>query len=192
MRRWTSTTRRTGCPSMPKIVGRSGEIDHGQLSKTELAALATMSGQAQRWRYHSQVVRKTAIQLPAAASSPAPRGWRWNRGTGGRFRRAACPDRVCRARRTAGGGRQRLHHAPAPTAAARGRRSSTAAELAAVERGGDRQVGVDRILDVEVVALGRAVGADHRRLALSERARRVGHDPRPVEVAAVRTRWPAA
>ena len=69
-------------------------------------------------------------------------------------------------------------HAPPPAGV-----PGTAAQLRPVQRGGDRQVGVDGVVDVEVVALGRAVRADHGPLAAHERARRVGHEPRPVHVA---------
>ena len=63
--------------------------------------------------------------------------------------------------------------------------------LAAVERAGHRQVGVGRVLHVDVVALRRPVRADHRPLAAHQRPRGVGNEPRPVHVArAVHVRQP--
>ena len=59
-----------------------------------------------------------------------------------------------------------------------------AADVGAVEGRADREVCVGRVLDVEEVALGRAVGAQHRRPSLDRSADRLGDDPREVQVAA--------
>ncbi len=52
------------------------------------------------------------------------------------------------------------------------------------QRFGERHVGGGAVLDVEVVADERAVGADHGPLAAEDRADRAGDDPVPVQVAA--------
>ena len=57
------------------------------------------------------------------------------------------------------------------------------AALAGQQRAPDGQVGGDRVLDVEEVALGRAVGADHRRAARQRGADRLGHQAAAVGVA---------
>ena len=100
---------------------------------------------------------------PRTPASRAPRAWRRSPGTGGRSPRAACPRPGCRAR------------CPSPdTAISRRVTSITGHRLAAagvpgapVELGPAQrlrhgQVGLHGVLHVEVVALGAAVGADHR------------------------------
>ena len=109
-----------------------------------------------------------------------------SRATGGRS-----PPRVSRSPRTSGS-------TPVPDRAHRRRDDvdhavrlasagveGLAARLAAVERVGEREVGVDRVVDVQEVALRRAVGADHRRLAAQRATSTTGrHEARAVLVAA--------
>ena len=74
-----------------------------------------------------------------------------------------------------------LEHAVRPLAAGV---EGGAADVIAVERVGDREVGPGGVLDVEQVADRRAVGAQHRRAALDGGADRFGNQTGEVEVAA--------
>ena len=120
-------------------------------------------------------------RLPAQASREASPGRR----TGGRSRPPGCPCRGCPARRRCPASR-----AISATTSPTGIRPPAAgverlaADVVAVEAVGDRKVGGRGVLDVEEVALRRAVRAQDRRPAVERRADRLGDQAREVEVAA--------
>ena len=94
------------------------------------------------------------------------------------------PPRMSGSHARAGEPADQLDHVEHPVRLAAAGVERLAESFAPPERGRDRQVRRDRILDVEEVALRRAVGADHRRAAGERGRHRLGHQPRGVGVAA--------